>query len=114
MTVRSSPSPNPSWAGPFVQDVSSKSIRCHCVPWLEPLSRYFQTAPVEIRVSEARAWDTPSARTTDNRPGQQRTKRFASERTLRLRIDLTAIRFGGTPLRQGTAACSEDWSVTVP
>src|SRR5436309_15085583 len=112
--VRSSPSPKPSWAGPLVQELSSNSRRCQFVPWLEPLSRYFQTAPVETSVSAAQTGDRTSARATGSRHRQKGANGRPLERALRLRIDWPSIRFGDAPLRQGTAAGGAWMSVTVP
>src|SRR5262245_33565510 len=44
-TVASSPSPNPSWAGPLAQVLSLKPRMRQALGRDAPLSRYFHTAP---------------------------------------------------------------------
>src|SRR3954469_9621220 len=49
--VASPPSPNPSSAGPESQLPSRKPGAVHVTPGSVPSSRYFQTEPVEIRLT---------------------------------------------------------------
>src|SRR6185295_17459893 len=87
------PSPKPNCVGPLVQALSSKSIPRQAVPWLEPLSRYFQTAPVEISVSARNAGtadkNSASIHASEARRGRREAPRYGS-----------AYAFSAVPFRQ--------------